>query len=49
MSGKSKQVPRPKEEWIIQGHPEMRIISDDLWEKAERRFLKKYILRKIIF
>ena len=38
MSGKMKQVPRPKEEWVTQVREEMRIISGDEWNAAARRW-----------
>jgi hypothetical protein len=38
LSGKMKQVDRPKEEWVVQERPEMRIISDDDWSAAQRRW-----------
>ena len=38
LSGKRKKVERPKEEWVVQGKPEMRIISDETWNVAEKRW-----------
>ena len=38
MSGQRKQVPRPKQEWIIQDRPEMRIVTDDLWRAVQKRW-----------
>ncbi len=38
MSGKRKQVPRPKKEWIIQDRPEMRIITDEQWRDVQKRW-----------
>lgn len=38
LSGKRKKVERPKEEWVIQEKPEMRIITDETWNIAERRW-----------
>ncbi|MCX6117521.1 MAG: recombinase family protein [Proteobacteria bacterium] len=38
MTGRTKQVPRPKEEWVIQVREEMRIISDDMWKLAQKRW-----------
>ena len=38
MTGKRKRIERPKEEWVIQEKPEMRIISDDIWKAAVVRW-----------
>jgi site-specific DNA recombinase len=38
LTGKMKQVDRPKEEWVTQQRPEMRIISDDDRAAADRRW-----------
>ncbi len=38
LSGKIKKVARPKSEWIIQDRPEMKIISDVLWQKTQLRW-----------
>lgn len=38
LSGKMKQVERPKEEWVTQERSEMRIISDDERAAADRRW-----------
>ena len=38
LSGKRKKVERPKEEWVIQDKPEMKIISDELWQAAMKRW-----------
>ena len=38
LSGKMKQVDRPREEWVVQERAEMRIISDDDWSAAQRRW-----------
>lgn len=29
---------RPKSEWVVSEHPELRIIDEDLWQAVERRF-----------
>ncbi len=38
MTGKMKAVPRPKEEWIVQERPDIRIISDEDWHAAQARW-----------
>ena len=38
MSGKRKQVPRPKQEWVIQDRPAMRIVPDSLWHQVQTRW-----------
>ncbi len=38
LSGKMKQVDRPKEEWVVQERPKMRIIGGDDWSAAQRRW-----------
>lgn len=38
LSGKMKQVERPKEEWVIQERSEIRIVSDDTWNAAQARW-----------
>ena len=38
LSGKMKQVDRPKEEWVVQERAEMRIIGGDDWSAAQRRW-----------
>jgi site-specific DNA recombinase len=38
MTGRTKQVARPKEEWVIQVRNEMRIISEDTWKQAQKRW-----------
>lgn len=38
LTGKMKQVPRPKEEWVVQERPDMRIISDEVWNAAQARW-----------
>lgn len=44
-SGKRRYIQRPMEEWIEQEHPELRIVSDELWQdvqKRKRNSLKAY-------
>jgi DNA invertase Pin-like site-specific DNA recombinase len=36
-SGKREYLLRPKEEWIVISHPELRIVSEDLWGKVKAR------------
>src|SRR5690606_15714860 len=38
MTGKMKQVARPKEEWVVQDRQDIRIISDDEWDAAQARW-----------
>jgi hypothetical protein len=38
MTGKMKKIDRPKEEWIVQERPDIRIISDEDWEAAGARW-----------
>lgn len=38
LSGKRKKVERAKDEWITQDRPEMRIISDEGWAAAKKRW-----------
>ena len=38
MSGKRKQVPRPKQEWVVQDRPTMRIVPDSLWHQVQTRW-----------
>jgi len=40
MSGKMKQVDRPKEEWVVQERAEMRILQNEEWEAAQRRWVE---------
>ena len=40
LSGKMRQIERPKEEWITQERAEMRIISDDDRAAADRRWVE---------
>ena len=39
-SGKRLARSNPESVWVWQDTPELRIISDDLWDKTERRFAK---------
>jgi hypothetical protein len=32
---------RPKDEWIVEEHPELRIISDALWNRVQARLSTK--------
>jgi site-specific DNA recombinase len=36
-TGRKELIPRPREEWQIQQRPELRIISDELWEAAHKQ------------
>ncbi len=36
-TGKRQAKPNPKEEWVIQEVPSLRILSDELWEAAQER------------
>lgn len=38
LSGKVRSVQRPQEEWVTQDRPDMRIISDDQWNAAQKRW-----------
>ena len=38
LSGRMKQVERPKEEWVIQDRPDIRIITDEEWNAAQARW-----------
>ncbi|HVW30431.1 MAG TPA: recombinase family protein [Polyangiaceae bacterium] len=38
LSGKMKQVERPKEEWVVQERRDIRIISDEDWHAAQARW-----------
>lgn len=38
LSGKRKKVERAKDEWVTQDRPEMRIISDEIWAAAQKRW-----------
>lgn len=40
LSGRMKQVERPKEEWVLQDRPDMRIISDEDWAAAQARWIE---------
>ena len=37
MSGNTKQIPRPKSEWVIVEKPELKIVEPELWDKAHKR------------
>ena len=36
-SGDREYLLRPAEDWIVVSHPELRIVSEDLWEKVKAR------------
>lgn len=36
-SGDREYLLRPTEEWIVVSHPELRIVSEDIWEKVKAR------------
>ncbi len=36
-TGRKEQLTRPREEWQVQQRPELRIVSDELWEAAHRQ------------
>lgn len=38
LSGRRKRVERAREEWVVQEKPEMRIISDEIWQAAQKRW-----------
>ncbi len=38
LTGKMKQVDRPKEEWVVQERKDIRIISDEQWDAAQARW-----------
>jgi site-specific DNA recombinase len=38
LSGKMKQVDRPKEEWVLQERTDIRIVSDEDWAAAQARW-----------
>ena len=38
LSGKMRQVDRPKEEWVVQERADIRIISDEEWGAAQARW-----------
>jgi DNA invertase Pin-like site-specific DNA recombinase len=38
LSGKMKQIDRPKEEWVLQERTDIRIISDEEWAAAQARW-----------
>ena len=36
-TGKRQRLVRPREEWLVEERPELRIVSDDLWEAVRTR------------
>ena len=38
LSGKMRQIERPKEEWVVQERPDIRIISEGEWRAAQARW-----------
>jgi site-specific DNA recombinase len=38
LTGKIKQVDRPREEWVVQERSDIRIISDEDWNAAQKRW-----------
>ena len=38
MTGKKKQILRPRSEWILREKEEFKIVDSELWEKAQKRF-----------
>jgi site-specific DNA recombinase len=36
-SGDREYVLRPQDEWVVVSHPELRVVSDDLWEQVKSR------------
>jgi hypothetical protein len=38
--GKTKQVPVPEEEWVVRERPELRIIDQATWDRAQARLRK---------
>ena len=38
MTGKRKQIIRPKDEWLIIEKPEIKIIEETIWNKVQKRF-----------
>lgn len=38
LTGKMKQVDRPKEDWVVQERPDIRIVSDEEWTAAQARW-----------
>lgn len=36
-TGKRKRVDRPREEWLVEERPELRIVSDELWRAVRSR------------
>jgi hypothetical protein len=39
-TGKRRRVMRPRAEWITHVDESLRIISDDLWERAQRAMVR---------
>ncbi len=40
-NGKRKRFDRPREEWIVQEVPELRIVSDDAWNAAQEAIARR--------
>jgi len=38
ITGKTKQIDRPKQEWVIQMREELRIVSAETWSQAQKRW-----------
>src|SRR5688572_27900505 len=38
LTGKVKQIQRPREEWVVQERSEIRIVSDEDWSAAQKRW-----------
>ncbi len=36
-TGKRRSVPRPREEWVVQHRPELRIVPEELWQRVQER------------
>lgn len=45
-TGKYKRFERPESEWVIKDMPELRIISDELWNKVQARRKEQSLARK---
>lgn len=45
-TGKYKRFERPESEWVIKDMPELRIISDELWNKVQTRRKEQSLERK---
>ena len=39
-TGRSRSVPRPREEWLTRDHPELRIVPQELWDEVQARRAK---------